>query len=131
MRKIYFLFVFLILAGCSKKPAVSPIKSNAHIVVTYHFTASVIGNYSLFYTDPNSPKQTVVQFSDTTWSKSDTIKTGSYAEGQTVRIGFGTLASPNTTYSLTISVNNQVKSSSIYTPNTLFADMNYDYQVYY
>jgi hypothetical protein len=130
MRKIYFLFCFLILAGCSKKSTVSPINSNASIVVTYHFKASVIGKYSLYYSDPNSPKRTGVQLTDTAWSKSDTIKTGSYAGGQTVHMELGTIAPPNTAYSLTISVNNQVKSASNFTPNTLISDMTYDYPVY-
>jgi len=132
MRKIYFLFCFLILAGCSKKATVSPTHSNAYIVVTYNFKASINGNYSLYYYDPNSPKKTVVQFSDSTWSKSDTIKTGTYGEGQKIPLGLGTLQLVSgAAYSLTISVNNKVESNGNFTPNTILVDIDDDYIYYY
>jgi len=131
VKNIYVLFCFLILAGCAKKAAVIPV-NNAHIVVTYNFKASIIGNYSLYYINPNSPKQQVVQFSDTTWSKTDTIKTGSYAEGQTARLALGTLQLVSgASYSLTISVDNKVVSNGSFTPNTLFVYISDDYPVYH
>ncbi len=132
MKKIYFVLCALVLAGCAKKADVKPDYSKETAVVTFNFKGSVSGENYIYYIDPNSPNKTPVKFSGTEWTKTDTIKTGSYANGSNFLTAIGTTLLPQgTTYTLTISVNGTVESNGSYPSNTIFAYQSYNYQVYH
>ncbi len=101
MKKNCFLFCAVILAGCSKKETVTPAYNYPAIIITYQFKTAVKGDYSLYYYSASSTKKNVVQFNDTTWSKTDTITGGpNPPHGE---VGLGTLQLvPNAAFSLRI-----------------------------
>jgi hypothetical protein len=129
MKKIYYLFCIFILIGCSKKAEVSPTTNS--IVITYSFKASVSGNYSLYYANPNSLSETQVQFTGNTSSKTDTISNvSSYPNGYGFPLSMGSalsVAGENCT--LTISVNNKVKSTGSFSVANPGAFISYNYVI--
>ena len=129
MRKIYYLLCILILTGCSKKSEVSPTTNS--IAITYSFKASASGNYSLYYVNPNSLSETQVQFTSNTWSKTDTISNvSSYPNGYGFPLSMGSVLSvAGENCTLTISINNQVKSTGSFSGANPAASVSYNYVI--
>ena len=129
MRKIYYLLCILILTGCSKKSDTSPTTTTT--TITYSFKASASGSYSLYYIDPNSLSETQVQFTSNTWSKTDTVSNvSSYPNGYGFSLSMGTVLSvAGENCTLTISINNQVKSTGSFSAANPAASVSYNYVI--
>ena len=129
MRKIYYLLCILILTGCSKKSDTSPTTTTT--TITYSFKASASGSYSLYYIDPNSLSETQVQFTSNTWSKTDTVSNvSSYPNGYGFPLSMGTVLSvAGENCTLTISINNQVKSTGSFSAANPAASVSYNYVI--
>lgn len=132
MKKIYCFLCLITLAGCSKKPYINPIpKTNA--VITYSFKSSVIGTDSLYYRDPITLKTAIARVTDSVWSKTDTITdVGSYAKKEyTFTLGIGTISTaPGSNYTLSITINNQLRSKETFDKYVIGSYIEYDYQTW-
>jgi len=134
MRKIYYLLCVITLAGCSKKSDVSPTTpKTTNAVITYSFKSSVVGTDSLYYMDPVTLKFAVARVTDSTWSKTDTVKDiGSYAKKTyTFDLGIGTLSTaPGSNYTLSITINGQLKATDNFDKYVVGSYIEYDYQTW-
>jgi hypothetical protein len=128
MRKIYYLLFIFILTGCSKKSEVSP---PANTTITYSFSANISGSYSVYYVLPNSTFDQVVDFTGKTWSKTYTLDNiSSYPNGDVFPLSMGSVISvAGETYTLTISINNQVKSTNSFSVPFINDSITYNYVI--
>jgi hypothetical protein len=135
MRKIYYFLCLIILTGCSKKSDVSLTipKPTTSVVITYSFKSSIVGTDSLYYRDPITLKIAVARITDSTWSKTDTVRgIDSYAKEQyTLELGIGTISTaPGSNYTLSIAINNHLRSAENFDKYVVGSYVGYDYQTW-